>query len=89
MHSGILSAWIPGQFVGGDKIAWLGGLIVVGWLVIRWWSAKIAKQFERDSSTVNEGVKRQQGGVNWDLGGLLKLLLLLFVLACAILATLL
>jgi hypothetical protein len=94
MHSGILAAWTGFSIQGESEWGWLLGIMVAGWLGIRWWSAQIEKQFERASPlenerVKNEGVQRQQGGVNWDLSGLLKWLLLLFVLACAILVTLL
>jgi hypothetical protein len=63
------------------------GLLVVGWLGIRWWSAQIAQQFDRELPHGDEGVNQKHEPVEWKLGGLLMLLLLLFVLALASLAS--
>jgi hypothetical protein len=85
MHIGLLAAWTGLSIQGGDTWGWLLGLIIVGWLGIRWWSARIAQQFERDSPPESEAVKRQATGTDWQVGGLLKLLLGLFLLAMALL----
>jgi hypothetical protein len=86
MHTGILAAWIPAQFVGADKLGWFVGVLVVGWLGVRWWSAQIAQQFDREPPQGDERVNKKHEPVEWKLGGLLTLLLLLFVLALVILA---
>jgi hypothetical protein len=61
MHTGILAAWTGLAIQGGSTWVWLLGLITASWVGIRWWSARIEKQFERESPTENEVVKRQEG----------------------------
>jgi hypothetical protein len=57
-------------------VGWFVVLLVVGWLSINWWSAHIARQFERDPTAT------PQPTTDWNLSGLAKALLLLFVTAC-------
>lgn len=79
MHSVFLNPW-PGG-ISFEKsgvlplVGWLVGLLVVGWVGIHWWSAHIGRQFERDPTAMPPTT-------DWNLSGLAKALLLLFVAAC-------
>jgi hypothetical protein len=89
MHYSILAAWTGLAIQEGGTWVWLLVIIICCWIGVRWWSARIGKQFEREPQTENEVVKRKEEVVDWKLSGLLKLLLLLFVLACVVLVALL
>jgi len=80
MHYVFLNPW-PGGISFENSgvlplVGWLVGLIIIGWLGINWWSAHIGRQFERNPTAT------PQPTTNWNLSGLAKALLLLFVAAC-------
>lgn len=78
MHSILLNPWVGFSTDNSGVlpfVSWLVGLLIVGWLGIKWWGAHIARQFERDPTA-------PPPATDWHLSGLAKLLLLLFVAAC-------
>jgi hypothetical protein len=89
MPYSLLAAWTGFAIQGGDTWGWLLALVVGGWIGIRWWSAQIAQQFEREQPREHEVASKSEARVDWKLGGLVKLLLLLFLLACVTLVLLL